>query len=62
MARSTSASESAASTSFAELASDLAAACADAIEHDRLHEVPDDSLGQVLAIALRVLAAKAQAG
>jgi len=34
---------------FAALASDISARCADAIEADRLGDIPDDSLGQVFA-------------
>ncbi len=46
----------------AELASDLAAAFAEAIEENRLDSVPDDALGQVFASAVRLYAAKAQEG
>ncbi len=31
--------------SFETLASEISALCADAIEHDRLADIPDDSLG-----------------
>jgi hypothetical protein len=48
--------------SFAALASEIAAACADAIENDRISEIPDDSLGQVIGAAVRLYAAKAQSG
>ena len=48
--------------SFETLASELAAMCADAIEHDRLDSIPDDSLGQVFASVVRLFAAKSQAG
>src|SRR4051812_25292913 len=44
---------------FSELASDLAAACAEAIEANRLDEIPDDSLGQVFGAIVRLYAAKA---
>jgi hypothetical protein len=47
---------------FPELASDLAAACAEAIEANRLADIPDDSLGQVFGAIVRLYAAKAQAG
>jgi hypothetical protein len=47
---------------FSTLASEIAAACAQAIETDRLAEIPDDSLGQVLGAAIRLYAAKAQSG
>jgi len=47
---------------FAALASEIAAACAQAIEADRLETIPDDSLGQVLGAAIRLYAAKAQSG
>lgn len=48
--------------SFAELASDLAAACAEAIERDTLDRIPDDSLGQAFGAIVRLYAAKAQTG
>ena len=47
---------------FAALASELSALCAETIEADRLDEVPDDSLGQIFASVLRLYAAKAQEG
>jgi hypothetical protein len=47
---------------FPELASDLAAACAEAIEADRLNDIPDDSLGQAFGAIVRLYAAKAQMG
>ena len=47
---------------FAELASEIAARCADAIEKDAIDAVPDDALGQALASLVRLFAAKAQAG
>ncbi len=47
---------------FSALASEIAAACAQAIEADRLDAIPDDSLGQVLGAAIRLYAAKAQSG
>jgi hypothetical protein len=47
---------------FAALASDIAAACADAIEHERLDDIPDDSLGQAFGALVRLYAAKAQLG
>ncbi len=50
------------SEDFAALASEVAARCADAIEHDTLDAIADDSLGQMLASVVRVFAAKAQAG
>jgi hypothetical protein len=55
-------SQSDRSDSFAGLASDIAAACAEAIEADRLNDIPDDSLGQIIGAAIRVYAAKAQMG
>jgi hypothetical protein len=48
--------------SFAALASEIAAACAQAIETEALESIPDDSLGQVLGAAIRLYAAKAQSG
>src|SRR5215468_5902063 len=47
---------------FAALASDLAAACAEAIERERLDDIPDDSLGQAFGAIVRLYAAKAQHG
>jgi hypothetical protein len=47
---------------FSALASEIAALCADAVEHDQLDEIPDDSLGQIFASVVRLFAAKAQAG
>ena len=47
---------------FAALASDIAAACAEAIEHERLDDIPDDSLGQAFGAIVRLYAAKAQHG
>jgi hypothetical protein len=47
---------------FAALASEIAAACAEAIEHGRVDEIPDDSLGQVFGALVRLYAAKAQMG
>jgi hypothetical protein len=47
---------------FATLARDLAAACAEAIEHGSLDSIPNDSLGQVIGAAVRLYAAKAQFG
>ena len=51
-----------AAESFAALASDLAALCAQAVDEDRLADIPDDSLGQVFASVVRAYAAKAQNG
>ncbi len=47
---------------FSELASEVAALCAEAIEADNLDAVPNDALGQVLASVVRLYAAKAQVG
>ena len=57
-----SASEPAAgkSAEFAELASNLSALCADAIDAGALDEIPNDSLGQIFASIVRLYAAKAQ--
>jgi hypothetical protein len=55
-------SPSDANPAFAALASDIAAACADAIEHDRLDAIPDDSMGQAIGALVRLYAAKAQMG
>ena len=51
-----------AAPSFETLASEISALCADAIEANRLGDIPDDSLGQVFASVVRLFAAKAQAG
>ena len=55
-------SESARIGAFPELASDLAAACAEAIEANTLDAIPDDSLGQAFGAIVRLYAAKAQMG
>ena len=55
-------SQSDVAASFEALASEMSALCADAIEHDRLDAIPDDSLGQVFASVVRLFAAKSQAG
>jgi hypothetical protein len=47
---------------FSETASDIAAACAEAIESNRLEDIPDDSLGQAFGAIVRLYAAKAQMG
>jgi hypothetical protein len=51
-----------ASEEFADLASRISAACAEAIEFDRVLEMPEDSLGQALSSLIRLYAAKAQLG
>src|SRR3954447_18629927 len=61
MERSMSPSDQAA-PSFEALASEISALCADAIEADRLGDIPDDSLGQVCARVVGLCAAKPQAG
>ncbi len=45
-----------------ELASELAATIAEAIEANRLGDIPDDALGQIFASVVRIYAAKAQEG
>ncbi len=50
------------SEDFGEIASRMAAACAEAIEEDRVADVPDGSLGQALSSLIRLYAAKAQLG
>ena len=47
---------------FSATASEIAAACAEAIEDDRLQDVPDEALGQLLASVVRLYAAKVQEG
>lgn len=47
---------------FPDLASDLAAACAEAIEGNRLDDIPNDSLGQAFGAIVRLYAAKCQYG
>jgi hypothetical protein len=49
-------------TEFSELASEVAARCAQAIEDNALDAVPNEALGQIIASAIRLYAAKAQAG
>jgi hypothetical protein len=48
--------------SFSELANELSARCLDAIENDRLQNIPNEQVGQMLATIFRVYAAKAQGG
>ena len=45
----------------ADLASEIAARFAEAIDDNRLDDIPDDSLGQLFASVVRAYAAKAQA-
>jgi len=47
---------------FADLASELSALCAEAIDAGDIDKVPDDSLGQIFASIVRLYAAKAQSG
>jgi len=47
---------------FTELASSLSARCLNAVESDRLEDIPADALGQLFASVVQVYAAKAQAG
>lgn len=47
---------------FAECAGELAAELAEAIEENRLADIPDDALGQLFANVVKVYAAKAQEG
>lgn len=47
---------------IADLASDIAAVFAEAIEEGKLGDVPNDSLGQLFASVVRLYAAKAQLG
>jgi hypothetical protein len=54
-------SQAEAKESFEALASEVAAACARAIEQDRVDSIPNDSLGQVFGAVVRLYAAKAQA-
>lgn len=49
-------------TKISELSSDIAALFAEAIEAERLADVPDDALGQLFASVVRLYAAKAQLG
>ena len=59
-----SASEAAAERArqFSASASEIAAACAQAIEQDQLDDVPDDALGQLMASVVRLYAAQVQEG
>ena len=45
-----------------ELAMELSATIAEAIEANRLDDIPDEPLGQIFASVVRVYAAKAQEG
>jgi len=47
---------------LADLARELALHCAQAIDLDRVAEIPDDALGQIFASVVRLYAAKAQLG
>src|SRR5262245_2172898 len=47
---------------FGALASEISARCAEAIAENRLDDIPDDSLGQVVASAVRLFAARAHRG
>lgn len=49
-------------TSLAEHASEIAAAFAEAIDANRVNDIPDDLLGQLFASCVRLYAAKAQDG
>jgi hypothetical protein len=48
--------------SFPDLASDIAALCAEAVDAGEPGRIPDDSLGQLFGAVVRLYAAKAQAG
>lgn len=48
--------------SLPDLAMELSAICLNAIEDDRVEEIPTEYLGQIFASVLTVLAAKAQKG
>jgi len=54
-------SQSDPSETFEALASEIAAACARAIEQDCVDSIPNESLGQVFGAVVRLYAAKAQA-
>ena len=47
---------------FAALASDVSALCAEAIDQGKLDDIPNDSVGQLFASVLRLYAEKSQAG
>lgn len=47
---------------FPDLASDLAAACAEAIEQARLDDIPNEAIGQAFGAIVRLYAEKAQLG
>jgi hypothetical protein len=55
-------SESDARETFEALASAIAGACAEAIDHDNIDAIPNESLGQVFGAVVRLYAAKAQMG
>ena len=55
-------SRSDANADFGDLAMELSARCQEAIESERLDDIPSDQLGQMFATIVRVYAAKAQNG
>lgn len=48
--------------SFSDLTAQLSARCQDAIDNDRLQNIPNEQIGQLLASIFRIYAAKAQSG
>jgi hypothetical protein len=55
-------SDAAKGARVAELASELAGLMAEAVDENRLADIPDDAIGQVLAACVRAYGAKAQEG
>jgi hypothetical protein len=55
-------SDSAKSARMSELASEFAGLVSEAVDENRLTDIPDDALGQVLASSIRAYGAKAQEG
>ena len=50
------------SARMSELASEFAGLVSEAVDENRLADIPDDALGQVLAASVRAYGAKAQEG
>jgi hypothetical protein len=47
---------------MSELASELSGLMAEAVDDNRLDDIPDDAIGQILAVTIRAYGAKAQEG
>ena len=55
-------SDAAKSARMSELASEFAGLVSEAVDDNRLTDIPDDALGSVLAASIRAYGAKAQEG